>query len=89
MSYNSTMNQDTGLTTADVQYAICKGTYGNKQWSVSEKEAACSKYEELTGTAVDQDSAADSSAWLIGGGILAVLAVLVVGWALFRKKRRT
>lgn len=54
--YDMDMNQDgvgqlqQGLTTEDAQHMICQGTYGGKEWSASERSAACQRHEDLQGT---------------------------------------
>jgi hypothetical protein len=50
------MTTNSGLSASDAQYMICKGTYGGKQWSPSEKQAACQRYEELTHTKLDNST---------------------------------
>jgi hypothetical protein len=38
-----------GISIEDAQYMICQGTYGGKLRAPSERQAACQRYEELSG----------------------------------------
>lgn len=86
LMYNMAMKESSGLTTEDAQRAICKGTYGGKEWSSEERQAACLKSNE-----VYDPSATGSSTYvnvvLISAGVLLVTACIVVFYLKFRQKR--
>lgn len=70
------MEETSGLTVADAQYSICKGNYGGKAWSVSEQQAACHRYKEMTGISV-QSGARDLQMFNLTA-LTAVFALLIV-----------
>lgn len=74
------METNSGLTTKDAQYAICKGTYANKKWSSTERQTACKKYEQLTGTKIEPEDNSESNLLVTGVSVLIVisLATLIV-----------
>ncbi len=44
------MEEQTGLSTKDAQYAICRGTYGGKEWTAQEQRVACERYQDMNST---------------------------------------
>lgn len=78
------METSPGLTIEDAQHAICKGTYKAKEWSSAERQAACVRYEELTGTKPESSyKSADLSIVTI---ILALLLAIILGYVVYRRK---
>lgn len=69
------METNSGLTTKDAQYAICKGTYANKQWSLTERQTACKKYEQLTGTKIEPEDNSESNLLVIGISVLIAISI--------------
>lgn len=78
------METNPGLTTKDAQYSICKGTYGGKEWSSAERQAACQRYEEITGTKLESSSKpSDLSAAAV---TFALFITIVFAYVLYRRK---
>jgi len=72
------MKIESGVSMEDAQRAICTGEdYGRKEWSNAERQAACQKYEELTGTKLSIHKQSTQSADYSQVFILAT--VLLVG----------
>lgn len=79
------MESESGLTTEDAQFAICTGTYGNKEWSATEKQTACQRYEQLSGNKPIQDGV---PTYILTGTIFFILlATALFAYALYKKKR--
>ena len=77
-----------GLTTADAQHAICQGTYGGKEWTPAEREAACQRYEQLVNEKNNPNQ--PDTAMITGVAIAAVLIIAaLVGYFVYRRKRNT
>ena len=80
------MNRESsGLSIEDAQYAICKGTYGNKEWSASEKQAACEQYEQLTGAKLES-GARHLELWVIP--VVSMTLVIGATIVIYRLKTR-
>lgn len=79
------MENNSGVSIEDVQYSICQGTYGGKDWSESEKQAACQRYEQMTGT---KSQTHDPSVAL---AVLVPLILIAIVYAAhrYKKKRRS
>lgn len=78
------MNQDAGVSSEEVQYAICTGQgYGGKKWSDSQKQEACQQYEALTGKKVALSSTPQSPDLTGVTIILTILLATVIGIILF------
>ena len=84
------MKENAGLTIEDAQLAICRGTYGNKEWSKAEKQAGCQRYEEMTGSQIRTYDGSEVLVVLIPALLLVGAYVLYVGYVKRRKteKRR-
>ena len=78
------MNEDSGVSIQDVQYMICKGTYGRKEWSASEREIACQQYEEMTG--VDPRSGITDTLLMAGIVVVILLSGIALGYTLRKYK---
>ena len=76
------MENNSGVSIEDVQYAICQGTYGGKEWSEADKQAACQRYEEMTG---GKSQTYDLSVAL---AVLAPLILVAVIYAAYRHKKK-
>lgn len=75
-----------GLTTADAQHAICQGTYGDKEWTAAEREAACQRYEQLVNERNNPNQ--PDTAMVTGVAIAAVLIIAALaGYFIYRHKR--
>lgn len=75
-----------GLTTADAQHAICQGTYGGKEWTPAEREAACQRYEQIIS---EKNSPNQPDTAMITGLSIAIVLILavLVGYFIHRRKR--
>lgn len=76
-----------GVSIEQAQYQICQGTYGGKTWSTSEREAACVRYEDLTGRHL-QNSGQSSSALFIYLPLAFCVLLAVLGYMVYRKSSR-
>jgi hypothetical protein len=84
MELNSELSS--GLTTADAQHAICQGTYGDKEWTAAEREAACQRYEQLVNEKNNPNQ--PDTAMITGLAVAAVLIIAVLaGYFVYRRKR--
>jgi hypothetical protein len=77
--------ESSGLSIEDAQHAICKGTYSGKEWSASEKQAACVKYEQLTGAKLES-STRHLELWVIP--VVSMTLVIGVAIVIYRLKTR-
>lgn len=78
-----------GVSTEEVQHAICLGgSYGGKEWSASEREEACQRYEQMTGLVAPRANTGEGI--LMAGSIIGVvlLSAIVVYVILKRKTKR-
>ena len=74
-----------GVTIQGVQKAICDGLpYGRKEYTATEREAACKSYEEMTGTTAPQ-SKSDYTIY-IAGAVAASILLLAIVWYIFYKR---
>lgn len=77
-----------GVTAEGVQKAICDGLpYGRKEYTAAEREAACQRYEELTGIAAPR--ARPDYTMHIAGSVVTVFLLAVFVWYIFYKRKAT
>lgn len=79
------MEPSSGLSIKDAQYMICKGTYGGKEWSLSDRQKACHRYEELTGTRLETDASNINLPLVI---IFVLPLIIVLGYVIYRYKNK-
>ena len=75
-----------GLTTADAQHAICQGTYGGREWTPAQRDAACQRYEQLIN---EKNNVNQPDVALITGVVLgaALVVAALAGYLVYRRKR--
>jgi len=82
------MESNSGISIKDAQYAICKGTYGGRQWSATERQAACHRYEQITGVKVES-SDGHADLLIVVAIVVLILTVILVALrsTLHRRKK--
>lgn len=73
-----------GVSADGVQLSICKGhPYGGKNYSLAEREAACEKFEQITGLDAPQVSPVDTT--VLTGSLAFTAMLLAIGAFVFLK----
>lgn len=79
-----TMAINSGLSIKDAQHAICKGTYGRKEWSSSQRQTACQRYEELTGIKLESNTQPIDLSFITI--FASLLLIVIVAYVFYRHK---
>lgn len=82
------MKESSGLTTEEAQRAICKGTYGGKEWSSEERQAACLRSNEVYNPNMTGNDATYVDVALISVGVLFVAGIVMFYLKLRQKRSR-
>lgn len=76
-----------GVTTEGVQHAICSGSpYGGREHSAAEREAACLRYEQMTGESVPR-ATSETPLFLVSDIVLSGVLLIAIVWYIFHKKK--
>ena len=75
------MDEQTGLSIKDAQYAICQGTYGDREWTAQEKQTACERYQDMSNTQNNSNGLS-----IIAVTIFVCIIVAVVAYILYGKR---
>ena len=77
-----------GVSTDEVQLAICQGQpYGGRKHSTAEREAACQRYEQMTGLIAPRANTGEGI--LMAGSIIAVILLFVLVWYVIHKGKKS
>lgn len=75
------MDEQTGLSIKDAQYAICQGTYGDREWTAQEKQKACERYQDMNSAPKNSNGLS-----IIAVTIIICIIVAVVAYTLYGKR---
>lgn len=79
---------NSGISIEDSQYQICKGMYGGKKWSTSDRETACTRYEELTGKHIQGNEQPTTLALFAPLTLIICIVALVLGYLIYQKVKK-
>lgn len=76
-----------GVTAKGVQQAICSGSpYRGREHSISEREAACLRYEQMTGRSVPY-ATSETPLFLVSSIVLFIVLLIAFVRYKFHKRR--